>query len=212
MADIVLYKDSPAILGNFAFDLQNNLRVNLASRRGRFRYRSTFKNGRYKADSVDKYRSGSKMYRATGELSRSISYKVLGTKIYLEFNEYGVMLDRGSDGYVLRQLDKDSLLADADVEYEKGKEVPRRIRAWIKSRGLKLRERTRYGVGKALPNTKANRRKLEFLITRSLMNRGQNATFWFTAPYKALSGKLPEDLMFGMVKNIDEALDNTFKR
>ncbi len=44
------------------------------------------------------------------------------------------------------------------------------------------------------------------------MNRGQNATFWFTAPYKALSEKLPEDLMFGMVKNIDEALDNTFKR
>ncbi len=210
MADIVLYKDSPAILGNFAFDLQNNLRVNLASRRGRFRYRSTFKNGRYKADSVDKYRRGSKMYRATGELSRSISYKVLGTKIYLEFNEYGVMLDRGSDGYVLRQLDKDSLLADADVRY--GDKVEKHIRRWIKNRGLKLRTRPKFGVGKKLPDTRNNRKRLEFLITRSLMNRGQNATFWFTAPYKALSGKLPEDLMFGMVKNIDEALDNTFKR
>jgi len=211
MADLILYKDTPQILDDFANDLKHNLRLNLSARRGRYRYKSKFNNS-YIADSVKRRRSTSKNNIASGKLRRSIDYKIYGTKIYLEFNEYGVMLDRGTDGYKLKQFDSDSLLEDADISYGNFDDMRSNINRWIKKRGLKLRERSLLGIGKALKDTPNNRKRLEFLITRSILNRGINATFWFTRPFLALTDKLPDDLIFGMHKSMDYAFDNIFKR
>ena len=212
MANIVLQKDSPQILNIFAEDLAKNLKDNLNARRTRYRYKSKFNGNSYEAKSVKRYKSGSKRYRATGDLARSISYNIRGFKITLEFNEYGVMLDRGTDGYKLKQIDQGSELYNADMEYNGGSTMSKALNKWIKRRKLKLRLRSRFGVGKKLPNTKANRSKLEFLIKRSLMNRGIAPTMWFTNSYNALKDKLPDDLIFGMINNVDESIEYIFKR
>lgn len=211
MANIVLYKDTANILQDFAKDLSSNLKLNINARRSRFRYRNKFGNKGYVANSTKQYRSGYKPYRASGELSRSITYRMYGFTIVLEFNEYGVMLDRGTDGFVLKQRSKDSLLYDADINYNSQNTFRKQIKKWIKDRRIRPRSRSLLGIGKALPDNKTTRAQMEYLIARSIANRGQNATYWFSAPYKALSKKLPENLIFGMIKNVDDTIDNIFK-
>ncbi len=210
MSDLVLYKDTPQILEDFGRALSKNLKMNLRARHSRYRYNSKFKNGSYKASSIQKYRSGHRKLDNTGGLSRSINFFMAGLSLYVQFNEYGVMLDRGADGIKLKQADPSSILYGADIDYGTQKNFQKEIQKWAKSRGLYPREKIKYTVGKRLKNTKSNRKRMEFLITRSIANRGQNATFWFTNPYKALSKDLPENLIFGIHKSIDNALDNIF--
>jgi len=214
MSNIVLHKDSPKILYDFGKTLTNGLKVNLTARRIRWRYNSIFKNGGFVASKVKPHISRPKAYKASGELSRSIEYRVVGTTLSIAFNEYGVMLDRGANGYKIRQFDSDSLLADADIEYDSlnGMRSKRLIHNWIKARGLKPRLRDGSILGKKLPNTPKNRKAMEYLITRSLLNRGMNSTFWFTSSYLAHSKKLPADLIFGTYKTIDDSFDNIFKK
>ena len=210
MSDLIQYKDTPQILEDFANELKTNLKLNLSARRTRKRYRSRYSSGGYIASRIKEHRSRPKQYQATKELNRSINYKISLFKILLEFNEYGVMLDRGTDGVKLKQFDSDSLLEDANIDYGSMDKMRKDIRRWVNRRGLKLRERSLFGIGIPLKNTPANRNKLEYLIVRSIYNRGLNATFWFTRPFKALAAKLPENLIFGIHKSLDKGFDNIF--
>lgn len=212
MSNLVLYKDTPNVLKDFGMALSENLKMNLNARHSRYRYNSEFKNGNYKASNIKKFRSGHRRLNNTRELSRSINYFMAGLSLYVQFNEYGVMLDRGADGIKLRQMDSGSFLYGADIDYGTQKNFQKEIERWSKSRGLYPRKKKKYTVGKRLKNTEANRRRMNFLITRSIANRGQNATFWFTNPYKALSKDLPDNLIFGMHKTIDDAFDNIFTK
>lgn len=212
MANIVLYKDTPVVLEDFAKDFVKNAKTNLDAKRSRTGYRAQFKRRNFIASKLpESVRTGRKKYRATGDLINSIEYKIVGLKLYISFNEYGVMLDRGTDGYWIRQTSNESLLYDANINYGDIDNLFKSIERWTKRRGIVPRKIGGFGYHK-LKNDKHSRDRMNFLISRSLYNRGINATYWFTRPFLAIEDKLPNDLIFGMFKTIDQAFDTIFNK
>jgi len=208
MDGLVLYKDTPQILEDFANELKKNLKLNLSARRTRKRYDSRFGDGNLNPATRIKDRMGApRNLNASGRLSSSIDSRLFGLTLYISFNEYGVMLDRGRDGWKLKQKANDSLLSDAEIDYDNYDNLKKNINKWVQSKHIRPRKSF---FGRA--ELKMNKKQMSFLIRRSLLNRGMNATYWFTRPYKALSKDLPENLIFGMHKTIDNAFDNIFNK
>ena len=94
---------------------------------------------------------------ATGELANNIESKAVGNALTITMKAYGGAIDEG---------------------IRAGKRPPngRRIKEWLRVKGIRLRDNT---TGRYLKQTDYNYNKIAFLISRSISKRGTLKDFQF---------------------------------
>ena len=120
-------------------------------------------------------------FKASGDLEKSISYKVKGNIVTIEANRYIEALSGG-------------------IQKKKFPNIGR-IREWAKDRGLQPRDKK----GRFLSRTDANMNKLAFVIGRSISEKGISKRFGYQG-----SGFL-EEIKKDVVNNVTDMIAEAYK-
>ena len=126
---------------------------------------------------------------ASKQLYNSLGYKIQGSKVRFESEEYGQYLDRGVRG--------------KNHDYSKSRNSPFRFRGkqppsqafekWIKIRGIKGRDKK---TGKFITD-----KSLTFIIARSIQSKGIRATLFFTKPFEASFEKYSDEMTQALIND-----------
>ena len=129
---------------------------------------------------------------ASKKLYNSLSYKIQGTKVSFESEEYGQFIDKG-----VRGAKHDYSESQSSPFKFTNKQPPSSVfDKWIKTRGIKGRDKK---TGKFITN-----KSLSFLIARSIKNKGIRATMFFTKPFEAGIVKYSDEMIQGFLQdNLD---------
>ena len=120
-------------------------------------------------------------FKASGDLEKSISYKVKGNIVTIEANRYIEALSGGIQKKKFPNVD--------------------RIKEWAKDKGLQPRDKK----GRFLSRTDANMNKLAFVIGRSIRDKGISKRFGYQG-----SGFL-EEIKKDVVNNVTDMIAEAYK-
>tara|TARA_R110000803_G_scaffold33230_3_gene72848 strand:- start:1424 stop:1900 length:477 start_codon:yes stop_codon:yes gene_type:complete len=120
-------------------------------------------------------------FKASGDLEKSISYKVKGNIVTIEANRYIEALSGGIQKKKFPNVD--------------------RIKEWAKDKGLQPRDKK----GRFLSRTDANMNKLAFVIGRSIRDKGISKRFGYKG-----SGFL-EEVKKDVVNNVTDMIAEAYK-
>lgn len=112
--------------------------------------------------------------KASGKLYQSLGYKIQGSKIKFEGEEYGLYQDKGVRGAKSYYADK----ATSGSPYKYTNKIPpsKPFEKWIKQKGIKGRDKK---TGRFISNE-----SLSYLLARSIYSKGIRATLFFTKPFE----------------------------
>ena len=112
--------------------------------------------------------------KASGRLYQSLGYKIQGTKIKFEGEEYGLYQDQGVRGAESYYADK----ATSGSPYKYTNQMPpsQPFEKWIKQKGIKGRDKK---TGRFITD-----KSLSYLLARSIYSKGIRATLFFTKPFE----------------------------
>jgi len=142
--------------------------------------------------------------QASSKLSKSLNSVVKESKnsiqISFEMEEYGVYQDRGVKGKKSgRSLD--------NYKYTNKMPPPKAFDKWNIKKGIAPRDKK----GKFI-----KRKSLNFLIARSIFEKGIKPTLFFTKPFEKFYKRLPDELVekygLDMEKLFTQITDENFKR
>ena len=142
--------------------------------------------------------------RSTGALANSIKGYVKESKnsiqISFEMDAYGLFQDRGVKGV------KSGKSLDG-YKYTNKMPPPKAFDKWTIKKGIAPRDKQ----GKFI-----KRKSLNFLIARSIFEKGIKPSLFFTKPFEKYYNRLPDELMevfgFDMEKLFNQITDENFKK
>lgn len=124
----------------------------------------------------------------TGRLANSIHYKLTNKGVDFIMAEYGMFIDEGVKGANPKLVGGIQKGIGAKHTF-KGKMPPMKsILAWVKKRGLKMRDKK---TGKF---RRGNQKSLAFLIQRSIYAQGIKPSLFFTKPFRKYFVQLDDEL------------------
>jgi len=139
----------------------------------------------------------------TKELYNSLEYMPfikgdkIGVKFYME--DYGVFQDRGVKGTKSNYIEnKKSPFSYKKTEGNKGMPPPKAFADFIKKKGIKGRDKK---SGRFITT-----KSLQFLIARSIFQKGIKASMFFTKPFERAFKYLPPELHESFVTDIENAI------
>ena len=118
--------------------------------------------------------------------------------------DYGVFQDKGVKGtksnYIENSQSPYSYKSKGGKRGLKGMPPPKAFDKWIVRKGLKdIRDKQ----GRFLP-----RKTLQFLIAKSVFEKGIKASMFFTTPFERAYQRLPDELRDKYILDIERELDN----
>ncbi len=126
--------------------------------------------------------------KSSGKLYQSLGYKIQGSKVKFEGEEYGVYQDQGVRG--------------AKSTYSKSSKSPFRYTSkmppssvfdkWTIKKGIAPRD----AEGKFI-----NRKSLNYLIARSIYKKGIRATMFFTKPFERGLDLYGDEIVAGYIED-----------
>ena len=126
--------------------------------------------------------------KASGKLYQSLGYKIQGSKVKFESEEYGVYQDQGVKG--------------AKSTYSEGSKSPFRYTSkmppsrvfdkWTIKKGIAPRDEQ----GRFI-----NRKSLNYLIARSIYKKGIRATMFFTKPFERGLDLYGDEIVAGYIED-----------
>ena len=126
--------------------------------------------------------------KASGKLYESLGYKIQGSKVKFESEEYGVYQDRGVRG--------------AKSTYSESSKSPFRYTSkmppssvfdkWTVKKGIAPRDEQ----GRFI-----NRKSLNYLIARSIYKKGIRATMFFTKPFERGLDLYGDEIVAGYIED-----------
>ena len=123
---------------------------------------------------------------ASKELYNSLSYKVQKKSVLFDMLDYGSFQDEGVKGKKSTYPESSS----SPFKY-KNKMPPSSVfDKWSIRRGIAPRDKQ----GRFI-----NRKSLNYLLARSIYNKGIRATMFFTKPFEAGLDKYSDDIVFGFI-------------
>tara|TARA_R110002012_G_C11598186_1_gene607013 strand:+ start:31 stop:564 length:534 start_codon:yes stop_codon:yes gene_type:complete len=133
----------------------------------------------------------------TKKLYNSLEYKPfnrsgsIGVEFYME--DYGKFQDKGVKGTKSNYLEN----KNSPFSYKSSMPNPEIFEGYIKRKGIKGRDKK----GRFITN-----KSLQFLIARSIFQKGIKASMFFTKPFNQAYDKLPKDLQEKFVKDIENII------
>lgn len=133
----------------------------------------------------------------TKKLYNSLEYKPfnrsgsIGVEFYME--DYGKFQDKGVKGTKSNYLEN----KNSPFSYKSSMPNPEIFEGYIKRKGIKGRDKK----GRFITN-----KSLQFLIARSVFQKGIKASMFFTKPFNQAYEKLPKELQESFVTDIEKIL------
>ena len=131
------------------------------------------------------------------KLYNSLEYKPfnkdgsIGVEFYME--KYGKFQDQGVKGTKSNYIEN----KNSPFSYRSNMPPPKAFKDFIKRKGIKGRDKK----GRFITN-----QSLQFLIARSVFNKGIRASIFFTKPFNQANEKLPAELQENFVKDIEKII------
>jgi len=115
--------------------------------------------------------------KSSGKLYQSLGYKIQGSKIKFEGEEYGLYQDKGVRGAESYYADEATSGSPFKYKHHPSSDGPfaKSLSKWIKQKGIRGRDKK----GRFITN-----QSLSYLIARSIYKKGIRATLFFTKPFK----------------------------
>ena len=136
----------------------------------------------------------------TRKLYNSLEYKPFnrGSSIGVEFymEDYGKFQDQGVKGTKSNYIQN----KNSPFSYKSKMPNPEIFEGYIKRKGIKGRDKK----GRFITN-----KSLQFLIARSIFEKGIRASMFFTKPFNQAFEKLPEELQESFVTDIEKIIFDT---
>jgi len=145
---------------------------------------------------------------ASKNLYNSINYKIENNNgelsILFDMEDYGEFQDKGVKGtksnYIENSQSPYTYKSKGGKRGLKGMPPPKAFDKWIVRKGLKdIRDKQ----GRFLP-----RKTLQFLIAKSVFEKGIKASMFFTTPFERAYQRLPDELRDKYILDIERELDN----
>ena len=126
--------------------------------------------------------------KSSGKLYQSLGYKIQGSKVKFESEEYGVYQDRGVRGA------KSTYLKSSKSPFRYTSKMPPSsvFDKWTIKKGIAPRD----AEGKFI-----NRKSLNYLIARSIYKKGIRATMFFTKPFERGLDLYGDEIVAGYIED-----------
>tara|TARA_X000001388_G_scaffold37089_1_gene26252 strand:+ start:206 stop:736 length:531 start_codon:yes stop_codon:yes gene_type:complete len=134
----------------------------------------------------------------TKKLYNSLEYKpfvkgdFIGVEFYME--QYGKFQDQGVKGTKSNYVEN----KNSPFSYRSNMPNPEIFEGYIKRKGIKGRDKK---TGRFITN-----KSLQYLIARSVFNKGIKASMFFTKPFNQAYEKLPQELQENFVRDIENII------
>tara|TARA_R100000734_G_C3292271_1_gene83953 strand:- start:42 stop:548 length:507 start_codon:yes stop_codon:yes gene_type:complete len=134
------------------------------------------------------------------KLYNSLDYKISesskGIAIQFLMDEYGVYQDKGVRGKKSYYADKAT--SSSPFSYKSKMPPSKAFDKWAVRKGIAPRDKS----GKFIP-----RKTINFLIARSVFNKGIRASLFFTKPFEKAFERLPKDLIKVFINDIEKTIE-----
>ena len=128
--------------------------------------------------------------KASGKLYDSLSYKIDGTNVKFESEEYGLYQDQGVRGAKSYYADKGT--SSSPFKYTTKMPPSSVFDKWTIKKGIAPRdEKGRF----------INRKSLNYLLARSIYNKGIRATMFFTKPFERGLDLYGDEIVAGYIED-----------
>lgn len=138
-----------------------------------------------------------KIKSASGKLRESFKadVKVMPNSIrfFFEMEEYGWYQDKGVSGVKQKY--------NTQFSYKTKMPPPSKLDKWIVRRGLAPRDKGKF----------TRRKSLQFIIARSIFEKGIKPSLWFTKPFEKGFKLLPDEMIDAYGLESEEMLDTIMK-
>ena len=126
--------------------------------------------------------------KSSGKLYQSLGYKIQGSKVKFESEEYGVYQDQGVRGA------KSTYSQSSKSPYRYTSKMPpsRVFDKWTVKKGIAPRD----AKGRFI-----NRKSLNYLIARSIYKKGIRATMFFTKPFERGLDLYGDEIVAGYIED-----------
>lgn len=126
--------------------------------------------------------------KASGKLYQSLGYKIQGSKVKFESEEYGVYQDQGVRGA------KSTYSESSKSPFRYSSKMPpsRVFDKWTVKKGIAPRDEQ----GRFI-----NRKSLNYLIARSIYKKGIRATMFFTKPFERGLDLYGDEIVAGYIED-----------
>ena len=125
-------------------------------------------------------------------LNYAIENKEGNLSIVFDMEDYGEFQDKGVSGKKIKY--------NTPYSYKTKMPPPNKLDKWIVRKGLKG---TRDEKGKFI-----SRKSLQFIIARSIYNKGIKPSLFFTRPFEKAYERLPDELREKFILDIEKEFDN----
>ena len=126
--------------------------------------------------------------KASGKLYQSLGYKIQGSKVKFEGEDYGVYQDQGVRGA------KSTYSESSKSPFRYTSKIPpsRVFDKWTVKKGIAPRDEQ----GRFI-----NRKSLNYLIARSIYKKGIRATMFFTKPFERGLDLFGDEIVAGYIED-----------
>ena len=126
--------------------------------------------------------------KASGKLYQSLGYKIQGSKVKFESEEYGVYQDQGVRGAKSTYSES----SKSPFRYTSKMPPSRVFDKWPVKKGIAPRDEQ----GRFI-----NRKSLNYLIARSIYKKGIRATMFFTKPFERGLDLYGDEIVAGYIED-----------
>ena len=126
--------------------------------------------------------------KASGKLYQSLGYKIQGSKVKFESEEYGVYQDQGVRGAKSTYSES----SKSPFRYTSKMPPSRLFDKWTIIKGIAPRDEQ----GRFI-----NRKSLNYLIARSIYKKGIRATMFFTKPFERGLDLYGDEIVAGYIED-----------
>ena len=126
--------------------------------------------------------------KASGKLYQSLGYKIQGSKVKFESEEYGVYQDQGVRGAKSTYSES----SKSPFRYTSKMPPSRLFDKWTIKKGIAPRDEQ----GRFI-----NRKSLNYLIARSIYKKGIRATMFFTKPFERGLDLYGDEIVAGYIED-----------
>lgn len=126
--------------------------------------------------------------KASGKLYQSLGYKIQGSKVKFESEEYGVYQDQGVKGAKSTYSES----SKSPFRYTSKMPPSRVFDKWSIKKGIAPRDEQ----GRFI-----NRKSLNYLIARSIYKKGIRATMFFTKPFERGLDLYGDEIVAGYIED-----------
>ena len=126
--------------------------------------------------------------KASGKLYQSLGYKIQGSKVKFESEEYGVYQDQGVRGAKSTYSES----SKSPFKYTSKMPPSRVFDKWTVKKGIAPRDEQ----GRFI-----NRKSLNYLIARSIYKKGIRATMFFTKPFERGLDLYGDEIVAGYIED-----------